>query len=58
MGHRYCRACHEEFIAGGGRLDLPDGHPFTVERARRVERMRQRAERGLPIFEDDSADLS
>jgi hypothetical protein len=37
---------------------MPADHPFAVERRERVERMRERAAKGLPIFEDVNPDLS
>jgi hypothetical protein len=55
---KYCRECYEEFVQGLGKIPLPDGHPFTEERKRRVERMRRRAALGLPIFEKVNPDLS
>ena len=55
---KYCSLCHERHIEGNGKLELPAGHPFTEERRRRVERMRQRAARGLPLFEPVDPDLS
>jgi len=36
---------------------LPADHPFMVDRNQRVERMAQRAARGLPIFERVYPDL-
>jgi hypothetical protein len=45
-------------VEEAGQPGLPPGHPFTEERRRRVERMRQRAARGDPIFEPVDPDLS
>ena len=36
----------------------PPNHPFTMERENRIERMRLRAEQGLPIFERVVPDLA
>jgi len=56
---RYCATCHERYIASDQEyLDPPEDHPFSQERRRRVERMRERAAWGLPIFEDVRPDLS
>jgi hypothetical protein len=55
---KYCQDCYERFIAGHGKVDLPEDHPWAIARRQRVERMRQRAEQGLPIFEEQDADLS
>jgi hypothetical protein len=55
---RYCAACHERYIAGDQEyVDPPENHPFSRERRHRVERMRQRAALGLPIFEEVRPDL-
>ena len=56
---KFCRACHERTIQGNrDELGLPEGHPFTEARRQRVERMRGRAELGLPIFEAVDPDLA
>ncbi len=54
---KYCKKCYDRHIYGLREFDLPAGHPFTLERAARVERMRQRAAQGLPIFEVVTPDL-
>jgi hypothetical protein len=54
---KYCRSCYERFIQGNGKVEIPPDHPWLIERAARVERMRRRAEQGLPIFEDVDTDL-
>jgi hypothetical protein len=55
---RYCLICHDRSIRGCREYPLPDGHPFTEERRQRVERMRQRAQQRLPIFEEVHPDLT
>jgi hypothetical protein len=57
FGGTYCRPCFEQLTDYERQVDLPEGHPFTEERRRRVERMRARAEMGLPIFEELIVDL-
>jgi hypothetical protein len=54
---KYCAECYERFILGNGRVDVPEDHPWAIERRARVERMRRRAEQGLPIFEEVDPDL-
>ncbi len=54
---RYCRVCYQRFIENSEHVDLPEDHPWVMERRRRLERMHERAEHGLPIFEEVHADL-
>jgi hypothetical protein len=55
---QFCSVCYEELIDGASIYLLPPDHPFMVDRNQRVERMRRRATRGVPLFERVEPDLS
>jgi hypothetical protein len=55
---KYCVDCYKEEIQGTGKVCLPEDHPFTIERRARIERMRKRARKKLPLFEKVNVDLS
>jgi hypothetical protein len=51
---RYCSECYAHLYAEEVKLGrLPGYHPFIRERRARVQRLRDRAEKRLPLFKTD-----
>ena len=51
MRQRYCQRCHQKYIAGGGRQRTKFKQLEAEDREKRIQRMIERAEKRLPLFD-------